>query len=266
MGSPTEPSTRSEVRSWRPGYSVPHFMKVRMAVGARVEDGHPVALDDRPPAVPVGKVRCALVHHRGGPVGQRAVDDVAVAGDPADVGGAPVDVALGVEVEDRPVGEGHLGQVAPGGVHDALGRRRGARGVQDEQQVLGVHVLGRARRPADAPRRPGPRPLISSCHQWSRPAVMPRDRRPVVEADAAGHHHVLDARRLGHRRVHVGLQARPPPPAATRRRRSPPPGPRRRGSGPGGRRTRSPPNTTEWTAPMRVQASMATASSGIIGM
>ena len=34
MGSPTEPSTRSDVRSCRPGYSVPHFMKVRMAVGA----------------------------------------------------------------------------------------------------------------------------------------------------------------------------------------------------------------------------------------
>jgi hypothetical protein len=27
-----------------------------------------------------------------------------------------------------------------------------------------------------------------------------------------------------------------------------------------------PPNTMEWTAPMRVQASMATAVSGIIGM
>ena len=34
MGSPTEPSTRRRDRSWRPGYSVPHFMKVRMAVGA----------------------------------------------------------------------------------------------------------------------------------------------------------------------------------------------------------------------------------------
>ena len=28
----------------------------------------------------------------------------------------------------------------------------------------------------------------------------------------------------------------------------------------------NPPNTTEWAAPMRVQASMATGSSGIIGM
>ena len=35
MGSPTEPSTRSEDRSWRSGYSAPHFMNVRMAVGAQ---------------------------------------------------------------------------------------------------------------------------------------------------------------------------------------------------------------------------------------
>jgi hypothetical protein len=34
IGSPTVPSSRSEERSWRAGYSVPHFMKARMAVGA----------------------------------------------------------------------------------------------------------------------------------------------------------------------------------------------------------------------------------------
>ena len=34
MGSPTLPSSRSADRSWRSTYSVPHFMKVRMAVGA----------------------------------------------------------------------------------------------------------------------------------------------------------------------------------------------------------------------------------------
>ena len=34
MGSPTEPSRRSDDRSWPPGSSVPHFMNVRMAVGA----------------------------------------------------------------------------------------------------------------------------------------------------------------------------------------------------------------------------------------
>ena len=58
-----------------------------------VEDGHAVALDDRPPAVPAGMVRGPLVHHRRRPVGQRSVDDVAVSGHPPDVGRAPVDVS-----------------------------------------------------------------------------------------------------------------------------------------------------------------------------
>ena len=34
MGSPTEPSRRRLERSWASGTSSPHFMKVRMVVGA----------------------------------------------------------------------------------------------------------------------------------------------------------------------------------------------------------------------------------------
>ncbi len=34
IGSPTEPSSRSELRSWAAGRSAPHFMNVRIAVGA----------------------------------------------------------------------------------------------------------------------------------------------------------------------------------------------------------------------------------------
>ncbi len=34
MGSPTDPSSRSEERSNSAGISLPHFMKVRIAVGA----------------------------------------------------------------------------------------------------------------------------------------------------------------------------------------------------------------------------------------
>ena len=34
IGSPTEPSTRNDERSCLAGSSIPHFMKVRMAVGA----------------------------------------------------------------------------------------------------------------------------------------------------------------------------------------------------------------------------------------
>src|SRR5204863_8443603 len=46
---------------------------------------HAVALDDLPPDVLVRIVGSALVHHAGRAVGERAIDDVAVAGDPADV-------------------------------------------------------------------------------------------------------------------------------------------------------------------------------------
>ena len=34
IGSPTLPSRRSDERSWAPGYSGPHLMQARIAVGA----------------------------------------------------------------------------------------------------------------------------------------------------------------------------------------------------------------------------------------
>src|SRR5260370_35660551 len=71
------------------------------------------------------------------------VDDIGVAGDPADVGGAPVDVGV-AQIEDPLGGRVDPGQVPAGGVHDALGLAGGARGVEQVQHVLGVHLLGRA--------------------------------------------------------------------------------------------------------------------------
>ena len=65
----------------------------------RVEERDPVALAELPPDVLGRVVGRALVHHRGHPVHQRAVDDVGVAGDPADVGGAPAHVLVGLHVE-----------------------------------------------------------------------------------------------------------------------------------------------------------------------
>ena len=111
---------------------------------------HAVALEHLPPDVLVRVVRRALVHHRGGAVGERPVDDVGVPGDPADVGRAPVDVLLGLEVEDDLVRVGDAGQVAAGRVEDALRLRRRARRVEDEQRVLGVEAPrpGTRRRPS----------------------------------------------------------------------------------------------------------------------
>ena len=89
-----------------------------------------------------GIVRHALEHHGGGAVRQRPVDDVAVAGDPADVCGAPVNIAL-VVIEHVLVRHRHVDEVAAGGVQHALRLAGRARGVEDEQRVLGAHVLAR---------------------------------------------------------------------------------------------------------------------------
>src|SRR5690606_15299115 len=85
----------------------------------------------------------ALEHQAGAAVGQRSVHDVAVAGDPAHVGGAPVDVVV-ADVEHHLVGVGGVEQVATGGVQHALGLAGAAGGVEDEQRILGVHALGLA--------------------------------------------------------------------------------------------------------------------------
>src|ERR1700722_15912951 len=94
--------------------------------GGGVEDGDAVPLDDVPPDVLVRIVGRAFEHHRRAAVGHRAVYDIRVAGDPADVGGAPEDVTLRVQVEHHGGGAGDTGQVPAGGVHYALRLGRGA--------------------------------------------------------------------------------------------------------------------------------------------
>jgi hypothetical protein len=76
-----------------------------------------------------------FVHEAGGPVGEGTVHDVAVAGNPADIGGTPVDI--GIPMVEGPL-EGHVGVevVAPGGVDDPLGLAGGAAGIEDERAYL----------------------------------------------------------------------------------------------------------------------------------
>ncbi len=175
--------------------------------GCGVELGDAVALDDvpqpvllprRPVALPFlgsGRVRRALVHHRRAAVGERAVDDVAVPGHPADVGRAPVDVGLGLQVEHVLVGERHLREVAARRVHDPLRLGRGARGVEQVQQLLGVHRLGRA-------------VGVGGGHQVVPPVVPALDHGRVGVAPVHDDH-VLDRRAVtGQGGVDVGLERR----------------------------------------------------------
>ena len=111
-----------------------------------VEEGHPQVVDDLPVAARVGVGRHRLEHDAGGAVRERAVDDVAVSRDPADVGGAEVDVVV-VVIEDQPVGHRGVEQVAAGGVEHALRLARRAAGVEHEERRLGVEPRHRGGRP-----------------------------------------------------------------------------------------------------------------------
>ena len=162
-------------------------MNVRIAVGAVYSLVTLYFSTIVPEAVVARVVGHALVHHDRRAVGERPVDDVAVAGDPADVGGAPEHVGLRVDVEHVLVGEGDLGEVAAGGVHDALRLAGRARRVEQEQQVLGVHRLGRALG-------------LGGGDEVVVPVVAAVDHLDVVAA-AAHDDDVLDRRRRGDRLV-----------------------------------------------------------------
>ncbi len=77
----------------------------------------------------------AFIHDRRGPVLQRTIDDVAVTGYPADVGGAPVDVFV-LEIEHPLRRYVSADRVASRRVQDALGLSCASRSVQDEQRVF----------------------------------------------------------------------------------------------------------------------------------
>ena len=122
---------------------------------------------------------------------------------------------------------------------------------------------GCARHPTAAPPAAGSSPVSSSCHQWSRPGDHRWRVASASSADPARHDHVVDARATPtrrRRRCALRPTGSASPPATVGGDHHP--GLRRRGSGRAARPRRSPPNTTEWTAPMRVQASMATAARG----
>src|ERR1035441_5121666 len=87
--------------------------------GRSVENRHAILLDNAPEPVRLGEVWRAFVHQAGRTVRQRAIDHVAVPGDPADVRCAPEDVLV-AQIEDVFGSELGVEQIAAGGVQDAL--------------------------------------------------------------------------------------------------------------------------------------------------
>ena len=168
-----------------------------------VQDRDLVVLHDLPPAIPGRGVRGALVHDPGRRVRQRPVDDVRMAGHPADVRGAPIHV-IRLDVEDHLVGVARTYQITGGGVDDALRFRRRARRVQQVQELLRVDRHGRAR-------------LGLPVHDVRPPYVATRSHRRIDRvAEPARDQDMLDRRSAGDRLVGRGLEGGrlAPPPAA----------------------------------------------------
>ena len=86
-----------------------------------------------------GIIERAFVHHRGRAGGERAVDDVAVAGDPADIGRAPIGVFI-AQVEDPLHGRGDVREIAAGGVQNALGLAGGPGRIKHEKGMLAIEL------------------------------------------------------------------------------------------------------------------------------
>ncbi len=82
-----------------------------------------VLVDDLPEPAHRRIVGNALEHERRRAVGQRPVENVAVAGHPADIGRAPIDVAIMI-VEDILMGHRDVDEIASGRVQNALRRAR----------------------------------------------------------------------------------------------------------------------------------------------
>src|SRR5581483_10269650 len=150
-----------------------------------VEDRDLVVLADPPEAPGVGNHRAAFVHDDRRAARERAVADVAVTGDPADVRRAPEHVVV-AQIEDPLSRHVHAEQIPGRRMLDAFGLAGRARRVEQIQRMLGVDPFRLARR-ALLPRDVVP------------PAVAPGFHRHVV-AGALVDEHVLDRRAAGRER------------------------------------------------------------------
>ena len=107
-----------------------------------VENGNLVLLNELPPAARVRCVGGSFEHQLRRPIGKRPVNHVRVAGDPAHISGAPVDIGLRLDVENVLVCVRGLGQVAARGVQNSLGSAGCATRIQNEQRLLSGESLG----------------------------------------------------------------------------------------------------------------------------
>src|SRR5689334_9790711 len=102
-----------------------------------VEDSGLIFLDNFPPAVGSGIGWNALVQNNGRGVHQRSVNDVAVSGDPTDVGGTPEDV-IRLDIKDKLSSGVNAYGVAALDMDNAFGLAGATACIEDVERVFAI--------------------------------------------------------------------------------------------------------------------------------
>ena len=85
-------------------------------------------------------VRYTFKHQRGRAAGQRAVQQVTVSGNPAHIGGTPVDIARMI-IKDIFKGQRRVHQITAGSVQHAFRLTGRTGGVENKQRIFGVYFF-----------------------------------------------------------------------------------------------------------------------------
>ena len=109
--------------------------------GRSVEDVDVEAFGDAPGTAGVGELRHAFIEHAGSGERERAINDVGVSGDPADIGHAPVNV-FGMNVLIILRGACDVSEIPAGAMLATFGLAGGAAGVHEEERSFGFHGDG----------------------------------------------------------------------------------------------------------------------------
>src|SRR5262249_3164530 len=107
-----------------------------------VKLSYTVTLEDVPQSIFGWKVGSPFVHQSRHSIRKNSIEDIAMAGAPADVGGAPKKlIRFWNEVEHVLCSQVRVDHVSAGRMHNPLGLSRGSRCVKKEEHALGIERL-----------------------------------------------------------------------------------------------------------------------------
>src|SRR6187399_227624 len=102
-----------------------------------IKNVDPILFNDFPKAIGLRPVRGALVHDNSCAIRERTIDNVAVTGDPADVGGAPKDILI-ANVKDVFGGAINIHEVAGSSVQNSFRFAGGAARIEKIKRMLAI--------------------------------------------------------------------------------------------------------------------------------